>query len=384
MSWMQLLKRTYIIVFKLLLQLAYSTLSSFKKTDNKKVVIALYRTNELDDNLKFISNEINKQLPDAKIHLVFGENKMNLKLFKEIVKLSDARYLILDDYYLPIYLVNLKGNLKVIQLWHAAGALKKFGYSTVGTKFGPNNAYLDLVPIHSNYTHVYISAAKFTNYYAEAFNMDPSRIYPLGVPRTDLFNNKELCNLTKEKIYKDYPVLDKSGFVNILIAPTYRAQGIYLESPLEVLDSVINIASLLNNNIKIIFKPHPYMKEEEIERLQECRNVIIVNEYPINEWMLIADAFITDYSSAIFEFSLLKKPMAHFVPDKKQYGQNRGFYQELEISSDGTILQNDFQLKEWINAREYNQHFDSSRMIKYNFDKTENVSREIVKHFISE
>src|SRR5690625_7521442 len=111
MSWMQLLKRTYIIVFKLLLQLAYSTLSSFKKTDNKKVVIALYRTNELDDNLKFISNEINKRLPDAKIHLVFGENKRNRKLFKEILKLSDARYVILADYYLPIYLVTLTGSL---------------------------------------------------------------------------------------------------------------------------------------------------------------------------------------------------------------------------------------------------------------------------------
>lgn len=384
MGWLQLLKKPYIIVYKLFLQLVYNTLSSLKKVDDRKVIIALYRTNELDDNLKFIYNEIRKQLPDAKIHLVFGENKMNLKLFKEVVMLSNTRYLILDDYYLPIYLLDSLANSKVIQLWHAAGALKKFGYSTVGTKFGPDESYLDLVPIHSNYTHVYISAAKFTEYYAEAFNMDPRRIFPLGIPRIDLFNNKELSNLTKEKIYTKYPVLSEDNFVNVLVAPTYRAKGLYLESPLEIIDSLINIISLLNENIMIIFKPHPYMEEEKIEWLRRCGNVIIVNEYPINEWMLVADAFITDYSSAIFEFALLKRPMAHFVPDMEQYSQNRGFYQELEICSDGSIIQNDCQLKEWINAREYNQYFDSSRMIEYNFDNTEDVSRKIVKHFISE
>lgn len=384
MRWVQQLKNFYIMVYKLCFQLVYSVSSCLKRIDDRKVIIALYRTRDLNDNLEFIYNEIRKQLPDAKIHLVLGENKMNLKLFKEAVMLANARYLILDDYYLPIYLVDAKSNLKVIQLWHAAGALKKFGYSTLGTKFGPSEAYLKLVPIHSNYTHVYISAEKFTKYYAEAFNMDPRRIFPLGIPRTDLFNNKNLSNSTKEKVYKKYPVLGGSEFVKILIAPTYRAKGLYVESSLEIIDSLINIISLLNNNIMIIFKPHPYMKGEKIERLRRCGNIIIVNEFLVNELMLIADAFITDYSSAVFEFSLLNRPMAHFVPDKEQYSQNRGFYQELETSSDGSIIQNDFQLKEWINARENNQHFDSSRMIKHNFDNTEDVSRKIVKHFISE
>ncbi|MFK4998740.1 CDP-glycerol glycerophosphotransferase family protein [Bacillus sp. N9] len=43
------------------------------------------------------------------------------------------------------------------------------------------------VPVHSNYTNVYVSSENVIKHYAEAFNMDPKNIYPLGVPRTDMF-----------------------------------------------------------------------------------------------------------------------------------------------------------------------------------------------------
>lgn len=383
MNHLQVLKKFYIVIYKLFLKVVYNIASLFRSHDDKKVVIALHRTKELDGNLKFIYNEIEKQLPDAKIHLVFGENKMNLKLFKEILLLSNTQYLILDDYYLPIYLIKPDSNLKVIQLWHAASAFKKFGYSTVGTKFGPDKFYLKLVRIHSNYTHVYISSEKFIKFYAEAFNMSPDKIFPLGIPRIDLFSQKRKCEAIKELIYIDFPKIQKPNSVNILIAPTYRAKGSHHESNLDVIDSIIKISGLINNNVCIIFKAHPYTEDKDIIRLNNCSNVIVAHKYSINEWMLVSDAFITDYSSSIFEFALLKRPLAHFVPDIKEYMGNRGFYQEIEQVSDGIILQNNMQLVEWINIRESNEVFDSSRMNNYNFDNTEYVSRQIVSHFIS-
>ncbi|MFK4998741.1 CDP-glycerol glycerophosphotransferase family protein [Bacillus sp. N9] len=59
---------------------------------------------------------------------------MNLKLFKDLVAFCNAKYLVLDDYFLPIYLIKPRNSLRVIQLWHAAGAFKKFGYSTIGNR----------------------------------------------------------------------------------------------------------------------------------------------------------------------------------------------------------------------------------------------------------
>jgi CDP-ribitol ribitolphosphotransferase len=41
---------------------------------------------------------------------------------------------------------------------------------------------------------------------------------------------------------------------------------------------------------------------------------------------MVSDILITDYSSVIFEYSLLSKPIVFFVPDLEEYIKNRDFY----------------------------------------------------------
>src|SRR5699024_2565917 len=105
------------------------------------------------------------------------------------------------DYYLPVYLIKPERKMKVTQLWHAASANKKFGISTVGTKFGPKLSYLKLIPIHSNYTHVYVSSENVVQFYEDAFNMPLSKIFALGIPRIDMFSNEELTSKAKSALY---------------------------------------------------------------------------------------------------------------------------------------------------------------------------------------
>src|SRR5690606_40931613 len=52
----------------------------------------------------------------------------------------------------------------------------------------------------------------------------------------------------------------------------------------------------------VVYKPHPYLMNLSLSRMREYRNIIVADKYSINEWMLISDAFITDYSSAVFEY----------------------------------------------------------------------------------
>lgn len=354
------------------------------KHDDDKAVIVLYRTRILEGNLKFIYHELVKKLPEDRIHLVVTENRMNLNLFKEIPMFANARYIILDDYYLPIYLIKPDKRLKVIQLWHAAGAFKKFGYSTVGTKFGPNKDYLKLVPVHSNYTHVYVSSHNVIKYYAEAFHMEENKIFPLGIPRADLFRQKDKWKDIMRKFEQDYPILKDKERVNILLAPTYRAKGTQGESSFNIIDVMSEISGRLHPSILIIFKAHPYMDEEAVFRLEACDNIIVAKSHSINEWMLLSDAFITDYSSAIFEFAILQRPLAHIITDLQDYHQNRGFYQDIQDVSNGDILQDKNQLVHWINHRKKYEHFDTTKMIQYNFDDIEDVSRKIVDHFVQD
>ena len=56
-------------------------------------------------------------------------------------------------------------------------------------------------------------------------------------------------------------------------------------------------------------------------------SLIDVSDHPdINELLLVATSLVTDYSSVIFEFALLGRPMVFFAPDHEAYERERGFY----------------------------------------------------------
>ena len=54
--------------------------------------------------------------------------------------------------------------------------------------------------------------------------------------------------------------------------------------------------------------------------------------------MLVSDVLVTDYSSAIYEFSLLGRPMVFFAPDYEAYERERGFYFDYRTGVPGPDL----------------------------------------------
>lgn len=53
-------------------------------------------------------------------------------------------------------------------------------------------------------------------------------------------------------------------------------------------------------------------------------NIKVVRDFSTNDFMFVSDMLITDYSSVIFEYALLKKPIGFFCYDLAIY--DRGFY----------------------------------------------------------
>ena len=54
--------------------------------------------------------------------------------------------------------------------------------------------------------------------------------------------------------------------------------------------------------------------------------------------MLVSDVLVTDYSSAIYEFALLGRPMVFFAPDYEAYERERGFYFDYRTGVPGPDL----------------------------------------------
>jgi CDP-ribitol ribitolphosphotransferase len=73
----------------------------------------------------------------------------------------------------------------------------------------------------------------------------------------------------------------------------------------------------------------------------------------MNELMLVSDVLVTDYSSVIFEFALLGRPMAFFAPDTAAYDDERGFYFDYRSGVPGPVFEDSAELAAYLAAGEF-------------------------------
>ena len=224
--------------------------------------------------------------------------------------MATSRYFIIDDYYFPVYVIKPRKDVEIIQLWHSAGALKKFGLSTEGKPFGPSKDYLKHVNIHGNYTKAYVSSTEVIPFFAEAFNMPEKHIYPLGVPRTDYFFEDEIIKKLRFDFYAAYPELVDKKI--LLYAPTFRGKSHYQDA-FELPFDVEYMADQLAEDYALIIHLHPYMRANCLGAWHSDNFVYHIQDtFVIQELLAITDILITDYSTVFFDYSLLRRPMIFY------------------------------------------------------------------------
>ena len=129
-------------VFKFLMNFIYKLFKLFK-TKNKITFISR-QSNNISIDFKLLVEEIKKESPNSKIVVLNKElNKSIISkiiyffhMFAQMYHIATSKVVILDGYCIMISVLKHKKDLKVIQIWHALGSLKKFGYSTLGKNDG--------------------------------------------------------------------------------------------------------------------------------------------------------------------------------------------------------------------------------------------------------
>ena len=75
---------------------------------------------------------------------------------------------------------------------------------------------------------------------------------------------------------------------------------------------------------------HPFVKSRPEIPERWADRIFDLGDYPeFNYLLLVTDLLITDYSSAIFEYALLRRPIIFYTPDLAEYWQDRGFYYDF-------------------------------------------------------
>ncbi len=320
---------------------------SRRPIDEKKVVLAYSNVyKQMPDNLCTVREYLEARGYNCVvIDKSEGAKRSDNWLINEISKCfygkeffeayADAKALFLTDYFFPAYACKPREGQSVVQLWHGCGAFKKWGYSTAEKKWGASKKDLDKYPIHNTYTHICVSSPKVSFAYAEAFGCGEENIFPMGAPRTDVYFDKAFVASCREKLLEKFPAIGNRKIV--LYAPTFRGNNINKSYMKNMLD-VDKLQQLLGGDYALVINQHPLTAKAFRISGKDDFVFDATTGVAIETALCAADIVITDYSSLIFEYALLERPMIFFAYDLENYENDRSFYFDYETFVPGEIV----------------------------------------------
>lgn len=352
----------------------------------KNSVLFLSHSPGMDGNFEYIDNEINNYNKSVgfskKIKTSFATTKVGVigKLLMPF-KLSRKEFVIICENIPFFQHLDIRKDTKIVQSWHAAGAFKKFGYSTNYMDGGPNPFKNKKMNLHLGYTYATVSSEDVVKHYAEAFRMDAENVIPVGVPRADFFFDENKVNKTKEEIYKLYPILKNKKV--ILYAPTFRGFG-SKRKKFDIELDFNKVAKNISDEYVIALKLHPSVTVSNIVIDESVRDKVVnISEYKdANDILTITDLLITDYSSIIFDYSLLSKPMMFYAYDLDEYRVDRDFYYDYEDFVPGPIAKTNDEIINIINEGKFDLDKVDKFCSKFFVAKDGNNSKRFVEEVI--
>ncbi|MCR5667044.1 MAG: CDP-glycerol glycerophosphotransferase family protein [Eubacterium sp.] len=305
---------------------------------------------QLDGNLAFVRDA----LPPGYevVTSLKGDRSERLSFSQWIARnknLATSRAVFLDDFSDSTAFMHVREGQDLIQLWHGSGAFKKFGYGRAEETGDLKHVH----PGYKRYTKAIVSSEEIRPIYARAYGISEDKVYATGVPRTDAFFDEGYRRKKIQGFYEQYPMLREKKI--IIFAPTYR--GDRVEEAGYAFDK-LDLAQMydsLGDEYAIIFKWHPAlyqrMKREHIglcDLTKYSDFAYDMSEYrEVNDLLFVADVLVTDYSSVIFDYALLNKPIVYYTYDLENYAEGRGLYFPFQSYVYGAVANN---LEELIDA----------------------------------
>jgi CDP-ribitol ribitolphosphotransferase len=273
---------------------------------------------------------------------------------------AQARVLYLDETFSPANACPHRKGTHLVQLWHGCGAFKKWGYSTLDASWGPGKRLIWWFPAHLHYTFACVSCAEVIPAYAEAFRCAPELLRPWGAPRTDFYFQPDAVQNSRKAVLAAFP--DVGARKILLYAPTFRGDHI-LEARHENRLDLDAMARALGRDCVLLQKPHPKISLPlSCPEEQGRRFVFDARALPIAQLLCAADLVITDYSSLIFEYALLARPMLFFAFDLEEYKACRSFYYPYETFIPGDLVLDADEIIRAVRRNLFEDGFDHARV----------------------
>ncbi|MBO1337600.1 CDP-glycerol glycerophosphotransferase family protein [Streptomyces sp. VRA16 Mangrove soil] len=171
----------------------------------------------------------------------------------------------------------------------------------------------------------------------------PSRYVSLdhGYPRNDVYYSATAADIRA--------IRDRLGIAPgrraVLYAPTHRDYEASWTPRLDLAD----LADRLGDDTVLLVRGHYFYggAASPLAGLRRTGRVIDVSTFdPVEDLALASDALITDYSSIMFDYANLDRPIISYADDWETYAKTRGTYFDLMAEPPGQVARNQEELTE--------------------------------------
>lgn len=230
-----------------------------------------------------------------------------------------AKFLFFTDAY--GFARNCRKDQVRVQLWHGCGYKMR----------------LNDVRCEKRYEYMTVTSRLYADIHAKIFGLKKNQMLVTGCAKEDWLFWKDKTILQALEI--------PAAHRYIFWLPTYRFSGENAEKPrdgelnggtgLPLFDSASELVSLnkilVSYRIALIVKIHPFQDTRAVY-CKGLSNIILIDnnrmakeDIQINQLLGMADALISDYSSAAVDYLVLDRPMGFIVDDLESYSSKRGF-----------------------------------------------------------
>ncbi|MGY3765907.1 CDP-glycerol glycerophosphotransferase family protein [Vagococcus vulneris] len=230
-------------------------------------------------------------------------------------KLKQVSICICDNYFALLGNIDKSNGLKVIQVWHAGGAIKQFGLEDKTAQKRSESDKARFKRVYDSFDYIVVGSEKMAAVFERSYGVSSSNIWLTGFPRTDYLIDRQAV-VKEEKSKKA-----------IVYLPTYRDQK-EATYPLDIK----KMAEQLAEEYHLIVKEHPHSQWQIEELYQSSFVTYAPPETSADDLVNIADVLITDYSSTAFDYSLVHPDgrLIFYWYDVAMYCQTTGIQKNIE------------------------------------------------------
>lgn len=333
------MKLFVIKVFVIFIRILYAIMK-LRKTQNKIIWLSR-QSNEKSADMRMLSEEISRISPETKqvfrLRKLKDESSLSISyifaVFGDMWEMANSKVAVTDTYSIPVSCLNHKKDLKVVQIWHALGAVKKFSLQSAGKAQGRDLGVAKAMCMHKNYDVVIAPSEKAGEFYCEAFGCTKDKIVVASLPRVDVIlggdsRYDEFIDLNPN--YKDKKL--------IVYLPTFRTDDtLYIE----------RLYKAFKNSKKyaLIVSPHPLTQTNAEYKIN--------GKFSTYDLAKLSYGIVSDYSATSLECSLLNKPLWFYIPDYEIYKAEQGLNIDIAKEMKDASFKNENELFDAVQNGEY-------------------------------